>query len=93
MQLCSYCHHYGDRTVNPSPEHLASHPVTGVAVYEDFEPGQAVTLLPAPGEGKPSGEHVFVGPTRHPYASVIKHVESNTTFHYFNKYISPKEGD
>lgn len=35
MLVCSYCRYYGTRTVNPSLEHLESHPVTGVAVFED----------------------------------------------------------
>jgi hypothetical protein len=55
-----------------------------VAEYPDFAPGQAVRVLPAPdGSNVVSAEDgwVFAGPTRHPYAAVIRDVAHNSTVH------------
>lgn len=58
-----------------------------------FEPGDPV-ILHTDREGVfHPGDHAFVKPSRHSYASIVRHVESDTTFHILNRYIAPKEGD
>jgi hypothetical protein len=55
-----------------------------IAKYPDFAPGQAVRVLPAPdGSNVVSADDgwVFAGPTRHPYAAVIRDVAHNSTVH------------
>ncbi|MEN3225330.1 MULTISPECIES: hypothetical protein [Mycolicibacterium] len=54
------------------------------AEYRDFEPGQSVRVLPDRSGATVAGADeawVFVGPTRHPYAAVIRETVHGTTVH------------
>lgn len=59
------------------------------AVYPDFDKGQPVRVMPdTVGAFEITPDHVeretgwvFVGPTRHPYAAVIRETRYGTTVH------------
>lgn len=70
---------------------LTVHTIGGViaATYPDFDPGQPLRVLPArvsnlwPSEAGTVVDDgwAFVGPTRHPYAAVIRDDRFGTTVH------------
>lgn len=65
-----------------------------IAEYPDFERGQPVQVLPAPdGSNVTAAEDgwVFDGPTRHPYAAVIRDVRFDSTVHVDRVRLRPRD--
>jgi hypothetical protein len=64
-----------------------------IAEYPDFEPGQAVEVLPAKDGSNYAGAAdgwAFVGPTRHSYNAVIRETRYNTTVHIERNRLRPR---